>query len=223
MTTRARASAGEWAGEGPRPWRRRMPRPSGGSPTARRADAGRLFPLPWAGGCSPLRASSAPRWPISAGGPSNGADGFFRRERAPSRALLRRVCDSRTNRARPRLRPPTANPLAPIRLDGADWWPGGFIFVLVKICLTANSRTDRELYSTKVQQPARATTILSSHQHADYAAPMPSQRERANGLQTDVMTRYRFGKVSGIPRRKCQELSSAWLRVASITGTRPAS
>jgi site-specific recombinase XerD len=37
------------------------------------------------------------------------------------------------------LRPPTANPLAPIRLDGAVSWPGEVVFV--KISLTANRQT----------------------------------------------------------------------------------
>lgn len=66
-----------------------------------------------------------------------------------------------------------------------DHAPGGFALIFVKICLTVNSRTDRELYSTEVQQPARATAILSSHRHTNYAAPMPSEQERANGLHPE--------------------------------------
>jgi hypothetical protein len=66
------------SGEGPRRGVGRCRALSrGGRCRARRADAGRPFRFPQAGGCSPSRESSAPRQPISAGGPSNGAGDYF--------------------------------------------------------------------------------------------------------------------------------------------------
>jgi len=38
-------------------------------------------PLPQAGGCSPLRKSSAPRWPISAGSPASAAGSALSRRK----------------------------------------------------------------------------------------------------------------------------------------------
>lgn len=35
-------------------------------------------------------------------------------------------------------------------------------------------------YSSQVQQPAHTTDILSSHRYTDWAAPMPSEQERAD-------------------------------------------
>jgi hypothetical protein len=67
--------SGEWAGEGPRRGVG-LPRPlsRGGAAEDAAPSAGRLSRFPQAGGCSPLRESPAPRLPISAGDPSNGAD-----------------------------------------------------------------------------------------------------------------------------------------------------
>jgi hypothetical protein len=40
---------------------------------------------------------------------------------------------------RPRRRPPTADALAPIRLDGAVWWPDEFPFVTIGLARPAHS------------------------------------------------------------------------------------
>jgi hypothetical protein len=53
MATRTTASAGNEWGTARARGRRQKPRPSGGSPTARLTDAGRLSPLPLVGGGPP--------------------------------------------------------------------------------------------------------------------------------------------------------------------------
>jgi hypothetical protein len=83
MTTRARASAGEWAGERSAPGASAEAAPSrAGALTGTAADAGRLSPLPAAGGCSPLRGLRHRAKQISAGDPSNGADDYFAESRS---------------------------------------------------------------------------------------------------------------------------------------------
>jgi hypothetical protein len=73
---------------------------------------------PQAGGCPPSRGSPAPRQGRSVRDPSNGADDYFAvKDRRLGRSLRSRLRGAQP--APPRLRPPTANPLAPIRLDGA--------------------------------------------------------------------------------------------------------
>jgi hypothetical protein len=51
--------------------------------------------------------------------------------------------------------------------------------------LTVDDRIDRELYSSEVQQPARATANLNGHRRTDYAAPMPPEQNRAGSLQPE--------------------------------------
>ena len=62
--------SGESTGDGPRPWRRSAASSlRGGAPRTRRRAPGGCPRFPQAGGCPPLRESSAPRQPISAGNP----------------------------------------------------------------------------------------------------------------------------------------------------------
>jgi hypothetical protein len=54
-----------------------LPRPAARERSGRATDAGRLAPLPWVCGCSPLRGLRHRAKSISAGGPSNGAEDSF--------------------------------------------------------------------------------------------------------------------------------------------------
>ena len=93
------------------------------APPVAGAVAGRPSPLPLGRWLAAVTLTPAPRQPISAGDPSNGAGRLFHRGRPPSRALPPVASAMAQNQRHPRLRPPTANPLAPIGLDGADSRP----------------------------------------------------------------------------------------------------
>ena len=116
---RARASAGNGRGLSapgasaePRPLARGRCRARQPTPTAVPASRRPVVARRYAG----LRHRDSP---ISAGDPSNGADDSFAVEGRRLGRSSGRVPPGWRKR-HPRLRPPTANPLAPIRLDGAD-------------------------------------------------------------------------------------------------------
>jgi hypothetical protein len=118
MTTRARASAEEWRGS-VRAGASAEAAPSrAGALTGTAADAGRLPPLPagrWWPAVTWVSGTAVSR---SVRDPSNGADDYFAvKDRRLGRSLRSRLRGAKP--APPRLRPPTANPLAPIKLNGA--------------------------------------------------------------------------------------------------------
>jgi len=122
----SRLLAGFW------PYRRRWPRrprpgrrlclalSRGGRCRARRPTPGGCPRYRLAGGCSPSRRSPAPRLADQCGWPVQRCRRLFRHESTPSRALPLVASATAHKPRRPRLRTPTANPLAPIRLDGAE-------------------------------------------------------------------------------------------------------
>ena len=83
------------------------------------ADAGRLSPLPADRWLLAATRFPAPCLADRRGWPVQRCRRFFRRESTPSRALPLVASATAHKPRRPRLRPPPANPLAPIRLDGA--------------------------------------------------------------------------------------------------------
>src|SRR5215831_19080007 len=118
MITRASASAGEWRGLSA-PGASAEAAPSrAGALTGAAADAGPLSPLPadrWVPAVTRVSGTAASQ---SVRDPSNGADDYFAvKDRRLGRSLRSRLRG--TKPAPPRLRPRTANPVAPIRLDGA--------------------------------------------------------------------------------------------------------